>query len=158
VKAEHVNAFIVPSVEVLQKMAKTAVEVGKISRLQRTLIGDALSIIIGLDGGISGSVIFTTARDVAWALAGRIMKEELGGEAKADVMAVMSELANTIVGNASGYLYDLGMTEGITPPTVVMGPTVSFDFSNGVETVLVPLQTEVGLMELIVSVKKRKPS
>jgi CheY-specific phosphatase CheX len=158
VKAEYVNAFLIPSVEVLQKMARTAVEVGKISRLQRTLTGDALSIIIGLNGGVSGSVILTSAREVSWALAGRIMREQLGPEAEAEVMAVMSELANTIVGNATGHLYELGVTEGITPPTVVMGPTVSFDFSDGVETILVPLGTEVGLMEMIVSLIRRKPS
>lgn len=157
-KAQHVNAFLIPSVEVVQKMARTAVEVGKISRLQRTLAGDALSIIIGLNGGISGSVILTSARHVAWALAARIMREDLGADAEADVMAVMSELANTIVGNATGYLHEVGVTGGISPPTVVMGPLVSFDFSEGVETILVPLGTEVGLMEMIVSLQKRKPS
>ena len=127
------------------------------ARLDRSLTGDALSIIIGLNGGISGSVILTSGRDVAWALAGRIMREELDPGAEAEVKAVLSELANTIVGNATGHLYQLGVKEGITPPTVIMGPAVSFDFSGGVESVLVPLETEVGSLEMIVSLAKEKP-
>jgi len=157
VKAQHVNAFLVPSVEVLQKMARTRVDVGKISRLQRTLAPDALSIIIGLNGGLSGSVILSAGRDVAWALAGRIVREELGDEAEGEVMAVLSELANTIVGNATGHLYEIGLSEGITPPTVVMGARVSFDFSDGVESVLVPLETEVGEVDMIVSLARPSP-
>lgn len=157
-KAEHVNAFIAPSVDVLERMAKTRVQVGKISRLQRSVTSDALSIVIGLDGEITGSVIFTLAREVAWALAARILSEELPSDARSEVQAVMSEMANMVVGNASGYLYELGLREGITPPTVVMGEQVSFDFSNGAETVLVPLATEAGSVDLIVSVKKGRPT
>ncbi|MBI5014301.1 MAG: chemotaxis protein CheX [Deltaproteobacteria bacterium] len=156
-KAEHVNAFLAPSVEVLRKMARTAVAVGRVSRLQRTLAPNALSIIIGLNGSLSGSVILTAGREVAWALAGRIVREELSEEAEGEVMAVLSELANTIVGNATGHLYELGHTEGITPPTVVMGARVSFDFSEGVESVLIPLETDAGEIDLIVSLARPFP-
>jgi CheY-specific phosphatase CheX len=94
---------------------------------------------------------------VAWALAGRIVSEELGDEAEGEVMAVLSELANTIVGNATGHLDEIGLSEGITPPTVVMGARVSFDFSSGVESVLVPLETEVGEIDMIVSLARPNP-
>ena len=156
-KAEHVNAFLVPSVQVLQKMARTNVRVGRVTRLHRSLADDSLSIIIGLNGAILGSVILRSGREVAWALAGRILREDLNPGAEADVKAVLSELANTIVGNATGYLYQLGMKEGITPPTVIMGPEVSFDFSGGMESVLVPLETEVGSIEMIVSLARETP-
>jgi chemotaxis protein CheX len=157
VRAEYVNAFLVPSVEVLQKMARTRVRVGKIERLTRPLAGDALSIIIGLSGNLSGSVILTSGREVAWALACRIMREELGPDAQEDVLAVLSELANTIVGNATGHLYQLGVSGGITPPTVIMGSGVSFDFFDGTEGVLVPLETEFGCLEMVVSLAREKP-
>lgn len=156
-KAQHVNAFLVPSVGVLQKMARTRVTVGTVSRLRRTLAPDALSILIGLNGGLSGSVILSAGRAVAWALAGRIVREDLGEDAEGEVMAVLSELANTIVGNATGHLYEIGLSEGITPPTVVTGSQVSFDFSEGVESVLIPLETEVGEIEMIVSLAKPAP-
>lgn len=156
-KAAHVNAFLSPSVDVLTRMARTSVGVGKIERLQRTLTGDAVSIIIGMNGGLTGTVLLTAAREVAWSLAGRVVREELAAGADAEVAGVLSEVANTIVGNATGRLYELGVIEGITPPTIVMGPMVSFDFSEGAESVLIPLSTEVGMLELIVSLKKPKP-
>lgn len=156
-KADYVNAFLVPSVEVIQKMGRLPVRVGKLARLTHRIAGDGVSIIIGLNGNVSGSVMLTADRAVAWALAGRIVKEELGEDATDDVMAVLSEVANTVVGNATGFLYDLGVTSGITPPTVVMGSEVRFDFSDGVESILVPLETEVGQLEMIVSLVRPKP-
>lgn len=156
-KADYVNAFLVPSVEVIQKMARLPVKVGPLARLRHRVACDGVTILIGLNGSVSGSAVLTAERPVAWALAGRIVRDELSAEAKDEVMAVLSELANTIVGNATGHLYDLGLTEGITPPTVVMGPDVRFDFSEGVESILVPLETEVGQVDMIVSLVRPKP-
>jgi CheY-specific phosphatase CheX len=156
VRADYVNAFLGPSVQVLQKMARVGVQVGKLARLRQRTAGNGLSIIIGLNGSVSGTIVLTSGTDVAWALASRIMRDELAPEARDDVMAVMSELANTIVGNATGHLYDLGLTEAITPPTVVMGPEVRFDFTDGVESILVPLETDVGEVDMIVSLVRRK--
>lgn len=154
-KADYINAFLGPSVEVIRKMARVNVHVGKLARLHRRDAGDALTIIIGLNGSVCGNIMLTSRTEVAWALASRIMRDELAPEAKDDVMAVMSEVANTIVGNATGHLYDLGLTEGITPPTVVMGAEVRFDFTDGVESILVPLETDVGAVDMIVSLVRR---
>lgn len=156
-RAEYVNAFLVPSVRVLQKMARIQVTLGKVTRLENGLLGDNLSIIIGVQGRLSGSVVLTASRDVAWALAGRILGEPVGEEGQGDVQAILAEVANTIVGNATGHLYELGLREGITPPTVVAGAGVSLDFGAGVESVKVPIQTEVGHLEMIVSLTRETP-
>lgn len=156
-RAEYVNAFLLPSVEVLQKMARTRVSSGRIVRLQEDSLDDNVSVIIGLQGRLSGSVILAAGRAVAWALASRIVNRELGEGDGGDVRAIWSELANTIVGNATGQLCDIGLREGITPPTVIEGARVHFDFSAGVESVRVPLETEVGPLEMIVSLTKEQP-
>jgi len=156
-RAEYVNAFLVPSVRVLRKMARIEVQLGKVARLEEGLLGDNLSIIIGLQGRLSGSVVLTAARDVAWALAGKILGEPVGQDGQNDVQAVLAEVANTIVGNATGHLYELGLREGITPPTVVAGAGVSLDFGAGVESVKVPIHTEIGHLEMIVSLTRETP-
>jgi len=159
-KAEHVNAFLVPSVQVLKKMTGIDVNVGKISRLETSVAGSMdhhLSIIIGLKGRLSGSVIITAAQSVAEAIAGKIVKappEEVEAD---DVRAIMAELANTVVGNATGLLYEVGVKAGITPPTVVLGPEVSFGFDAGLESVQIPLQTEVGQLTIVVSLTRETP-
>lgn len=149
--ADHVNAFLVPSVQVLKKMARMEVRPGPVSRLGDGRMDDNVSIIIGLQGRLSGSVVLTAARDVAWTLAHRIAGGDLGDSREGEVRAILAELANTIVGNATGMLWDLGIREAITPPTVIEGPRVSFEFAKGLESVLVPLETEVGCVGMIVS-------
>lgn len=153
-RAEHVNAFLVPSVQVIKKMVGADVSVGKVIRLEASKAEDNLSIIIGLHGRLKGSVVLSTPRAVAWALAGQIAKEEFGESDDGEVRAIIAELANTIVGNATGHLYEIGVKEGISPPTVIMGPNVCFNFDDGVETVLIPMTTDAGAVDLIVSLVK----
>jgi CheY-specific phosphatase CheX len=156
-KAEHVNAFLVPSIQVIKRMARTDVKLGRIDRLEELRMDDNLSIVIGLHGRLSGSVVLTASRHVAWALAGRIAGEEFDDSDEVDVRAILAEVANTIVGNATGHLYEIGVRQGITPPTVVEGPQVCFAFGAGVESARVPLETEMGGMEMIVSLTRESP-
>jgi CheY-specific phosphatase CheX len=157
VRAEYVNAFLLPSVEVLQKMVRTRVTLGRIVRVEEDSLDDNMSVIIGLQGRLSGSVVLAAKRSVARALASRIAGITLGDGDDGDVRAIWSELANTIVGNATGQLFDIGLRGGITPPTVIEGARVHLDFSAGVESVRVPLDTEVGPLEMIVSLTKECP-
>ena len=156
-RADHVNAFLTPSVRVIQKMAGVGVRLGPVRRLSQVCLDGNLSILIGLQGRLCGSVILTAHRDVARALAERIVGGDLGSEACSEVKAVLAEVANTIVGNATGHLYDLGIREGITPPTVVEGSSVSLGFGEGVESVLLPLDTDVGRLDMIVSIARESP-
>ncbi len=156
-RADHVNAFLTPSVRVIQKMAGVGVRLGPVRRLSEVCLDDNLSILIGLQGRLCGSVVLTAHRDVARALAERIAGGGLEGDEETEVRAVLAELANTIVGNATGHLYDLGIREGITPPTVVEGSSVSLGFGEGVESVLLPLDTDVGRVEMIVSLTRESP-
>ena len=156
-KAEHFNAFLTPCVQVLQKMARTGVRLRGVSRLDRVEMGDHMSIVIGLQGRLSGSVVLAAPRAVAWALASRIAGQDLRQQDELEVRAVLGELANTIAGNATGYLYQVGVRQDITPPTVVMGSGVSFAFGAGVESARACLETEVGGLEMIVSLTRESP-
>jgi chemotaxis protein CheX len=156
-KAEHVNAFLVPSVKVIKQMASTEVKLGQIKRLEQVEVDDNLSIVIGLQGRLSGSVVLTAQREVAWTLAGRIAGEVLGDADEVEVRAILAEVANTIVGNATGHLYEIGIRQDITPPTVVTGRGVLFAFGDGVESARVPLETELGGLDMIVSLTRDTP-
>lgn len=156
-KAEHINAFLVPSVQVIGRMARTEVRVGRLARFESSLPEHDWSIIIGLNGGLSGSIVLSFCPQVARALAGRIARAEPEAEDTGEIVSVLSELANTIVGNATGHLYELGIREGITPPTVVRGSQVRFDFSESAESVRVPLETAAGGLAMIVSLEREKP-
>ncbi len=154
-RAEYVNAFLVPSVRVLEKMARASVRLGKPQRLEDLGLGDSLCILIGLQGRLNGAVVLAASHAVAQAVAERVV----GGPLKdaREVRVILAELANTIVGNATGHLYDLGVREGITPPTVVDGEAVNLDFGKGMESVLLPLETEAGRVDLVVSLAPERP-
>ncbi len=156
-RAEHVNAFVVPSVQVLQRMGGLDVRIGAVRRVETPCLDGRLSILIGLQGRLSGHVMLTASRSVALGLAERIAGGDLGEEPEPEVRAILAELANTIVGNATGHLYELGIREGITPPTVLQGGEVDFNFGTGVESVLVPLDTDVGRIDVIVSLAREAP-
>lgn len=153
-KAEHVNAFLVPAISVLKKMAKLDVKIGKMSKMEQAASPAAernLSIIIGLKGDLSGSVILTASDEVARVVAGAISKCPPGDVTEKDLNDIMAELANTIFGNATGALYDMGVKAGITPPTVVLGNSISFRFDAGMDILLIPLILEAGEMQMTVS-------
>ncbi|NTU60399.1 MAG: hypothetical protein HGA98_05005 [Deltaproteobacteria bacterium] len=150
--ARHLEAFVAPAVHVLAKMARTEVRAGEVSARAPSLGGESVSVVIGLNGGISGTFVLTAARREAWALAGLILGGPPEDEARDEVLDVLSELANVIAGNATGRLYELGVSEGITPPTVVTGPAVGLDFTRGAETVHVPLETRAGTLEMVLSI------
>lgn len=153
-KAEHVNAFLVPAISVLKKMGKLDVKIGKMSKLdseEHNIVDHKLSIIIGIKGHLSGSVILSATDEVSRAIAGAIVKEDPVSVTEQDLNDIMAELANTIVGNATGTLYDLGVKAGITPPTVVLGNSMSFRFDSSMDTIRIPLMMDVGTMMMTVS-------
>lgn len=156
-KAEHVNAFLVPAIGVIKKMARVDVKLGKITRVERTEEGHLdhdISIIIGVKGHLSGSFILSSGAGVARALSGLIMRTPPEEITDTDLSDIISELANTIVGNATGSLYDIGVRSGITPPTVILGSAVSFRFDSGMDTIRIPLLMEIGEMLLTVSLTR----
>ncbi len=156
-RAEHVNAFLVPSVQVLRKMAGLEVQVGPVDRFRERPMEDHLSIIVGLQGRLVGSVVLTAEKAVALSVAQRVAGDGLAEGDVGEVRAILAELANTIVGNAVGHLYDLGFREGITPPTVIEGGQLVFGFLTGLETVVIPLETEAGELSMIVSLSSEAP-
>lgn len=156
-KAEHVNAFLVPAISVLKKMGKLETKIGKMSKVEQPAPPSAeryLSIIIGLKGDLSGSVILSAPDPVAKAIAGAIVKAPAESVTEQDLNDIMAELANTIVGNATGALYDVGVKAGITPPTVVLGNSVCFRFDAGMDILLIPLITDIGELTMTISLTR----
>lgn len=151
---EYVSAFAAAVRCVLRRMAQTHVRQREIAKISERRVEDALSAVIGLRGGLQGAVILSVPREVAARLASRIAGQPLGKEAAQEVRHILAELANTIVGNAVGYLEKVDIRAELTPPTVVEGPQVFFGFVGGFETFLVPFATALGPGALVVSVSQ----
>lgn len=145
------------AVRVLRKMADLSPRLGPIARITETRTRDSLTAIVGLQGDLVGSVALVMAWDVASRVAGRVAGEPLGQDAWETVRAIVTEMTNTLAGNATGLLLQQGVRENLTPPTAVEGPQAFFGFVGGIETFSAPLLTEEGPCAVIVSLQKGRP-
>lgn len=152
-KAEQVNAFLVPALNVVSKMAKVSVELGKPFKVDKDSAADEAQIgtIIGISGGIMGSVTLCAMGETARLLCGRVAGEEPDALTDEDIHSIFAEIANTIAGNAAGGLYDLGIKADITPPTVVRGKGMQVRFRDDMDIMNIPIIMEFGRLNLIVA-------
>ena len=158
-KAEHVNAFLVPAVNVISKMAKIDVKLDKPTKIERDMMpqeSTQLSTIIGISGGMSGSVTLSASDQSARTLCAKIISEDPETISEEDIHAIFSEIANTIAGNAAGALYDLGVKADITPPTLVKGDCITIRFLEGMDIINIPILLDFGRLDLRVAFTKDK--
>lgn len=149
-KAEYVNAFLVPSVENIRKMARIDARVGKISVTTDPPRGDIFSVRIGMTGRVVGNVLLAFPRKVAWMFCAKILESNLDDVGESDVLEILAEFANTVAGNAVGLMSDAGAPVDISPPTVMTGV---LPHDNGVEmdSIIMRIFTDVGQIEIMVS-------
>jgi len=84
---------------------------------------------------------------VAFSVTKAMLPGKLPAELKKLVNSAVSELANIITGQASIALAgDMGKID-ITPPVILVGPSVSMDFLN-LKTICLSFLSEIGTVEL----------
>lgn len=151
IKVEHVNPFIMATVETFATMVKTKVTPGRV----RLKTGDGLSYdisgIIGLSGGAKGSVTLSFPRNVAEAFV-RAFTGLAEVTPKAVVDAV-GEFANIIAGAAKR---DLAQHKiNISLPTVVTGDGHGINGPVDTVNMVVPFVSEHGNFDLAISFKSQ---
>jgi chemotaxis protein CheX len=119
-KAEHVNAFIVATTEVIDAMASLKVIPAKAYlKKDDTATGD-VSSIVGLTGTPSGSFSISFDTESILKITSRLFHEEIT-TLDSDVAEAAGELANMISGQARKAIEEKGdLCEGAIP-TVVAG-------------------------------------
>jgi len=149
--------LIVPFVNSVRNVFATMVRV-KTEILRPIVKGDPtpsydVSSIIGFTGEITGSVVvsfqMSAAEKLVTAFAGTPITRD-----SPDFADALGELANMIAGSAKK---DLGVTAGITTPSVVMGSGHTIARLKDVPCLLIPCKTEVGDFAVEVSIRQVKP-
>ena len=152
VSAEYLNAFVEPAIHVLQTMAGLTAHVGPLRKQTVIPEADAVTVIIGIRGTLTGTVLFRFNKH----LAVLIVKNITGTECtlnviNEDVQDALGELANVIAGNATGNLDKLGVHAMTTPPVIAIGSEVRLLFPNMDELIVIPLATQIGEIEMNVA-------
>ena len=124
-KAEFVNAFLTPALDVWKKELGEDLTYHGAHSVSGTFTTEDLTAIIGVAGGLKGNVFYelsnATALAVAGAMCGATFEEldEVG-------LSAIGELANIITGNATIELAAAQYVCDISPPVLLpMGAQVS---------------------------------
>ncbi|HKP97714.1 MAG TPA: chemotaxis protein CheX [Fibrobacteria bacterium] len=150
IKVEHINPFILATIETFKTMMKLEVKPGKVTLERRTGFQSDLSGIIGLSGGAKGSVSMTFPKITALKVVSAFIGEKVVTMDDGVVDAI-GELANIVAGAAKKDLVKYNIS--ISLPTVVVGDNHELSGAKEVTPMYVPFETPLGNFNLVVSFK-----
>lgn len=152
-KAEYINPFIKASTEVLRTIVNVEFKTGAPYLKQSPLAPDNVMILVGITGEIRGQVTLSMKKQVAMDIASSMMMGMPVSELDEMSKSALSELGNMIMGNTATLLFNNGINIDITPPTLMMGDNLSISVT-GMQTVGIPLLSELGSINLDISAKE----
>jgi|UniRef100_A0A7C3HWN4 chemotaxis protein CheX len=149
---KYINPFIIASQNVFRDFIKTEVKPGKpeIFNPESGTYDWDISGIIGLAGEVIGLVVISFPKVVAL----KILSKMLGRPITiidADVTDIIGELVNIIAGNAKQGLEEFKVA--ISLPSIIEGKKHKLSGISGVPMIVIPLESEFGRIDLIVSFK-----
>lgn len=152
-RVEYINPFVEASFNILKEVLSSEIRRGELylKAVSQPILG--VATIIGLAGDVEGRVLFDMEKSTALAIASQMNGEELT-ELDELAKATITELANMITGQAVTKLFDLGFKFDLTPPAIFTGDNMQVS-DSGVEALIVPIDTDLGKIEINVAIRER---
>ena len=150
-KAEYINPFLESAQMVIEQVVQIRPSTGAVSVKDIKFVEQYIWIHIGVNGQMSGNIIFGLKEDVALKMISAMMGGYVISELDDMGKSAISELSNMISGNASTIMSNQGMSVDITPPRIVeMAQAAGFENSKAIT---VPLLIEsIGELDIQVIV------
>jgi chemotaxis protein CheX len=153
VRADFVNAFVKASTEVINNFVPDKFSVGKPFLRQNPFPTKDIVIMLGITGDVKGQAVFSMSEELAKQIASGMMMGMPVDTMDEMAKSALSELANMIMGNSATLIFNLGAAIDITPPSLVKGTKIEIS-SAGMETICVPLVSNMGEIEFDIGIKK----
>lgn len=151
--AAQLNAFVSPSIEVLEKLARISTEVGTLRRQRWAIPLDRLVIAIGVEGDLKGRVVFLFDPPVLERILTALLGAPLPPLTDPICLDALGEVANMIAGNATGRMESMGFHITITPPQILTWSEVNHGMIEN-EGVVIPLNSSWGEMGISLFLEK----
>lgn len=135
ISAEHVNIFLMAATKVISEACNITPHVGKPYIRSNSFTADSIVIMIGVTGEMQGQVMLIFKKEVALAVASKMMYMEVTQLDEISTSAIC-ELGNMIMGNASTVFSTKNIGIDITPPSMCEG---NFSISGGVSNMCIPI-------------------
>jgi CheY-specific phosphatase CheX len=149
-KAEVVNAFIDPVVNVIKSCIGLDATLGNLKITQQIDPPPDLSVTIEMSGMLSGPVTWVFSPDLSRVVAQRMLSTDPSAVVPAqDCNDAIAELANIVLGNATEKLSDAGYEVDIHPPRM----RGDGELILAERTLAVTLNTSAGRIRVFIGVK-----
>lgn len=151
-KAEFINPFVAAAFHVLEAETGEAPAKGDLRLEETHYTTNDITVLIGVVGKVSGSVLFgfseRTAKQLVSAMLGQTIAifDQLAESA-------IGELGNMITGRASGLLEQAGFACTISPPTLVIGRGTIIS-TNPIRRLCIPMVTKYGEFQISVALRE----
>ena len=150
-RVEYINPFVESAVSVLRVVLGTEVSRGQISLGSKISILHDVAVIVGLVGQVEGRVVLDLDKQTAFRIVSVMNGEEMT-EFDEMTNATLTELGNMISGRAVTRLSELGYKFDVTPPAIFVG---SSTVSDTIESLIVPIETQLGSFKINVALRER---
>lgn len=151
-KQELIDAFVNSAGQILQAESQVRIiHKGDVFEKHSIQAFGDVTILIGLTGSLSGSVLYSMSEDTALKIASKMVENHLQGmnnEAK----SAIAELGNMITGIATIELERAGYVMVLSPPTLVLEKNAKI-FTVATERCVIPLTLDLGQMEIEIALK-----
>lgn len=155
-RVEYINPFVEAAYNILKEVLQEEVRRGNLYLKSSTNPVKGVAAIVGLAGEVEGRVLFDMTKSTALKIASKMNDEDLM-EWDDLARATITELANLITAQAVTKLHDLGFRFDLTPPALITGDNMEMydDYKDETETLIVPMETSYGPVEINVAIRER---
>ena len=153
-RVEFINPFITSATEVLQSEVDSIPKRGALSLEPKPFTTQDVTALIAVTGNIHGAVFYCMSEKTALNLVSVMLGKRyliFDDLAKSGI----AELGNVITGRASILLADAGYPSKIAPPVMLVGRGTMISTLK-IPRLVVPLETEHGVVEVHVALKEAR--
>lgn len=147
-----INPFIQSATNVFSTMLNSPLERLRLSLKTTSTPSQEVSGVIGLSGKVSGSVVFSLSRSVAFAAVKQMLDIEVS-ELNSEVVDAIGELTNMIAGGAKASFPNEKLSIGL--PNIIVGRNHAVMFPGNVQPICVDFRTLWGPVALEVGFDTR---
>jgi len=150
---EFLQPFFLAADNVFENMFNLKIKCGLLQYHERYVSTREANINIGVTGDLSGSVIYSFSKKLAFSVTSLIAGMEFT-ELNEFVGSAVGEIANIISGNAMTNLTEQNYRCNIVPPEVFLGSGSSMIVTKN-NIITIPIKTKMGDFDINVSVETR---
>jgi chemotaxis protein CheX len=148
---KYIQPFVVAVQKVFDTMIDVPMSLKKPYLKEDREVPHEISGIIGLSGNVTGCVVISMSRQIAFYLVSSLVGEPVT-ELDDDCTDAIGEIANMIAGNAKTNFPGNG--NSISVPSVVVGKH-KVSYPSGLPIIVIPCKTDIGELSIEIAIKEK---